>query len=147
MTTSDLLSRMYAVPSRVMNEQQQTLMQTLHLRHASLASQTIARQGFSCKGLRPISSCSTAPYLHRVYWLLRNAEGQFLSGICGSVLQWAASSNDVPDELRFCSHQRVKDRWLKLRDLAGLSADGLSIAPVDFYAYCSTPHVWCALDD
>lgn len=147
MTTSDLLSRMYAVPSRAMNAQQQRLMQLLHTRLDSPITPTTASSGRCSSGSRPISSSSIAPYLHRFYWLLKNAEGNYLSGICGSLLQWEASPNRVPSELRFCSHQRVKDRWLALRDLSGLEAEGLTIAPVDFYAHSSTPYLWCALDD
>ena len=144
MTTSDLLSSMYAVPLKAMNQQQQTLMQKLHLMPAWSTSATTA----------PIASCSNAsnttcrysidPYLHRVYWVLRNKEGLYLAAISGTVLQWVKSPNDVPTELRSCRHETVKLRWAALQNVHGLDIEGLSIQPIDFYAHRSTPHLWCA---
>ena len=147
MNTSELLSRMYAMPSRVMNQQQQTLMQKLHTTHGLSTSATIARSEPYCSGLNRISPYSIDPYLHRVYWVLRNPEGMYLAAICGNVLHWVKSPNDVPNELRSCRHETVKLRWLALQNTHGLEIEGLSIQPIDFYAHRSTPYLWCAQDD
>lgn len=147
MTTSDWLTRMYAMPSEALKQQQQTLMQKLHTIHGLPISATTAPSGRFYNASAQISRCYSDPYLHRVYWLLKNKQGAYLAAICGSVLQWQKSANSVPPEYRFCTHQRVKSYWLQLRELAALEDAGLSIAPVDFYAHRSTPHFWCACDD
>ena len=147
MTTSDLLTRMYAMPSEALNQQQQTLMQKLHTTLASPISATTARSGRCSSASAPISSCFSDPYLHRVYWLLRNRDGAYLAALCGNVMQWVQSANAVPADYRFCTHERVKSCWLQLRSSAGLQDEGLAIAPVDFYAHRNTPHLWCATDD
>lgn len=147
MTTSDLLSRMYQLPSRAMREQQQRLMRKLHTMPATTTSATTARHALSCNGSGAISNSSIAPYLHRVYWLLRNPDGHYLAALCGSTLQWVASANAVPPELRFCSHETVKKRWLQLQTVLQIDSTGIAIAPIDFYAHRNTPHLWCALDE
>jgi len=147
MSTSDLLTRMYAMPSEALNQQQQTLMQKLHTTLASPISATTARSGRCSSASAPISSSCSDPYLHRVYWLLRNRDGAYLAALCGSALQWVQSANAVPADYRFCTHERVKSCWLQLRSYAGLQDEGLAIAPVDFYAHRNTPHLWCATDD
>ncbi|MFZ9350291.1 MAG: hypothetical protein ACO242_06330 [Candidatus Fonsibacter ubiquis] len=147
MSTSDLLTRMYAMPSEVLNRQQQTLMQKLHTTLGSPTSATTAPSGHCFNGSAPISTCSSDPYLHRVYWLLRNSKGHYLAALCGTVLQWESSANAVPAEYRFCTHQRVKSYWLQIRELTALEDVGLAISPVDFYAHRHTPYLWCALDD
>jgi hypothetical protein len=147
MSTSDLLTRMYAMPSEALNRQQQMLMQKLHTTLASPISATTARSGRSSSASALISSSCSDPYLHRVYWLLRNRDGAYLAALCGNALQWVQSANAVPVECRFCTYQRVKSYWLQLREWAALEDEGLSIAPVDFYAHRSTPYLWCACDD
>ena len=147
MTTSDLLSRMYQPPLKALSVQQQMLMQKLHLMPGSRAMATTAPNVRSCNGSPPISSSCIAPYLHRVYWFLTNSKNAYLAGIEGRVLQFAASANAVPAELRFCSHERVKALWLSLRTVSELADQAIAITPVDFYAHRSTPHLWCALDD
>ena len=146
MTTSDLLSRMYAMPSRHMNQQQQTLMQKLHSMPALSTSATTALTASCSNASNTTSRYSIDPYLHRVYWVLRNKAGQYLAAVSGNVLQWVNSPNDVPNELRSCRHETVKSRWLALQNTHGLEMEGLSIQPIDFYAHRSTPHLWCASD-
>jgi len=147
MSTSDLLTRMYAMPSEALKQQQQTLMQKLHTTLGSPTSATTARSGHCSSASAPISSSCSDPYLQRVFWLLTNSKGFYLASLCGSSLQWAASANAVPEQLRFVTHQRVKAIWLQLRDLALVQDERLTISPVTFYAHRSTPMLWCALDD
>ena len=147
MNTSELLSRMYAMPSKAMNQQQRTLMQKLHTTQGLSTLATIAQSEPYCSESSKTLRYSIAPYLHRVYWVLKNREGNYLAAICGDVLHWVKSPNEVPSELRSCRHETVKMRWLALQNTHGLEIEGLSIQPVDFYAHRSTPHLWCALDD
>lgn len=147
MSTSDLLTRMYAMPSELLKQQQQTLMQKLHTTHGSAISATTARSGRCSSASAPISTSCSDPYLHRVYWLLSNSSGAYLAALRGTVLQWESSANAVPEQLRFITHQRVKSHWLQLRELTVLEDEGLAISPVDFYAHRHTPYLWCALDD
>lgn len=147
MSTSDLLTRMYAMPSEPLKQQQQMLMQKLHTTLGSPISATTAPSGPCSNASAPISPCCSDPYLHRVYWLLRNNQHLYLAAICGTLLQWERSANAVPPEHRFCSYQRVKSYWLRLREIAAVQDEALAIAPVDFYAHRHTPHLWCALDD
>lgn len=147
MTTSDWLTRMYAMPSEALKQQQQTLMRKLHTIPALPISGTTAQNGRSCNASAQTSRCYSDPYLHRVYWLLTNKQGDYLAAVCGTVLHWARSANAVPEEYRFCSHQRVKSLWLQIKDWAPLDDEGLSITPVNFYAYRNTPYIWCACDD
>ena len=147
MTTSDLLTRMYAMPSEVLNKREQTFMQKLHTTPASPISATTARSGRCSSASAQTSTSYSDPYLHRVYWLLRNSSGDYLAAICGKVLQWEKSANLVPPEYRFCTHQRVKSYWLQLREWDVLEDEGLAISPVDFYAHRNTPHLWCTTDD
>lgn len=147
MSTSDLLTRMYAMPSEVLSRREQTFMQKLHLMHALHISATTVPSESCFNASAQTSSSLSDPYLHRVYWLLTNSKGFYLSGICGSLLQWQPLADQVPAEYRFCSHQRVKRFWLQIRDSAVLDVDDLAIAPVDFYAHRNTPHLWCACND
>ena len=147
MSTSDLLTRMYAMPFEALNQQQQTLMQKLHTTPDLPISATTAPSASCSNGSAQTSSCYSDLYLHRVYWLLTNNKGAFLAGINGSFLQWEESANSVATGYRFCTHQRVKSHWLQLRELAALEDVGLAITPVDFYAHRSTPYLWCACDD
>lgn len=147
MSTSDLLTRMYAMPFALLNQRERTFMQKLHLMQGSYISATTAPSASCFSASAPISSCCSDPYLHRVYWLLTNSDGAFLAGINGSFLQWEESVDAVPPEYRFCSYQRVKRIWLQIRDITDLDVDGLAIAPVDFYAHRNTPHLWCACND
>jgi hypothetical protein len=147
MSTSDLLTRMYAMPSEALKQQQQTLMQKLHTTLGSPTSATTApsEHCFSASALT-FSSCSD-PYLQRVFWLLTNSKGSYFAGLCKSAITWADSANAVPEQLRFLTHQRVKAIWLQLRDLSVVQDELLAISPVTFYAHRSTPMLWCALDD
>jgi hypothetical protein len=147
MSTSDLLTRMYAMPLKALNRREQTFMQKLHLMQGSRTSAITARNASSSNASARISSSCSDPYLHRVYWLLRNNQGAYLAALCGTSLQWAESANAVPAEYRFCTHQRVKSYWLQLRSFIAMQDEGLAIAPVDFYAHRNTPYLWCALDD
>jgi hypothetical protein len=147
MSTSDLLTRMYAMPSKALNQQQQTLMQKLHTTLGLPSSATTVPGASSCNASAQTSGCYSDPYLHRVYWLLRNNGGAYLAAICGTVLQWTDTANDVPVSYRFCSHQRVKAFWLQIRNWPTVQDELLAIVPVDFYAYRNTPHIWCACDD
>lgn len=147
MSTSDLLTRMYAMPSKALNRQQQTLMQKLHTTLGLPISATTAPNASSCNASAQISDCYSDPYLHRVYWLLRNNGGAYLAAICGTVLQWTETANAVPADYRFCSHQRVKAFWLQIRNWPTVQDEVLAIVPVDFYAHRNTPHIWCACDD
>jgi hypothetical protein len=147
MSTSDLLTRMYAMPSKALSQQRQTLMQKLH---SMLDSPTLAITALSASysiASDPISSSCSDPYLHRVYWLLRNNQGAYLAAICGTVLHWSDSADAVPAEYRFCSYQSVKTFWLQIRNWLTVQDEGLAIAPVDFYAHRNTPHLWCACND
>lgn len=147
MNTSELLSRMYAMPSKAMNQQQQKLMRKLHTTHGSFTSATIAQSEPYCSESSKTLRYSIAPYLHRVYWALTNSEGYFLAAIRGNVLHWAKSPNQIEPELRGISHENVMSRWIALKNVHGIAIDGLAIRPVDFYAHKSTPHLWCAQDD
>lgn len=82
-----------------------------------------------------------------MYWLVTNPEGHYLAGICGTVMHWVQSANDVPAEQRYCTFMRAKSVWLRLRELPSLEEAGLSVQPVDFYAHRSSPTSWAALDD
>jgi len=123
MSTSDLLTRMYAMPSELLNQRERTFMQKLHTTLGSPTSATTA----------PSASCFSA-----------SAQ---ISSFCSDFLQWEESADAVPPEYRFCSYQRVKRIWLQIRDITGLDVNGLAIAPVDFYAHRNTPHLWCACND
>jgi len=147
MTTSDLLSRMYAMPSPPTNRHQPKHMQKLHTTHAWSTSATTALTESYCSGSNTTCRYSIDPYLHRVYWALTNSNGLYLAAICGNVLHWAKSPNDIAQELRAVSHEVAMSRWLALKNVHHLCIDGLAIRPVDFYAHKSTPHIWCALDD
>jgi hypothetical protein len=138
---------MYAMPSQALKRQQQTLMQKLHSMPGYPTTGTTALNGHSSSGSGQISRCYSDPYLHRVYWLLRNSQGLYLSAVCSTVLHWVPSPNAVPPEYRFCTHQRVKSHWLQLRELRVLEDEGLAIEPIDFYAHRQTPYLWCALDE
>jgi len=138
---------MYQPPWKVLNAQQQTLTQKLRTTLGSPTLATTAPNAFSCSGSAQISTSCSDPYLHRVYWLLRNPDGLCVIGINGTVLQFAASANAVPEQLRFCSYQAIKQRWLSLHGLGVVDVNQLTIQPVDFYAHRATPHIWCALND
>ena len=147
MTTSDLLSAMYALPSSALKAQSTKLMQKLHTSCASATTGTSAPSARSCSVSARTSSSWSDPYLHRVYWLMINSDGRFLSGISGNILQWAASADEVPPELRFTDYYAVKNRWLAIRSWVQMDDEGLAIQPVDFYAHRSTPHLWAAAND
>lgn len=147
MSTSDLLTRMYAMPSALLNRREQMFMQKLHSMPALPTSATTARNGSYFSASAQTSSSYSDPYLHRVYWLLTNSKGFYLSGISGNFLSWEKSANAVPAECRFCNYMRVKRFWLEIRSMPGVDVNGLSIKPVDFYAHRATPHLWCACDD
>ena len=147
MSTSDLLTRMYAMPSQALKRQQQTLMQKLHSMPAYPTTGTTALSGHCSSGSDQISRSCSDPYLQRVYWLLTNSKGLYLSDLCDQRITWAESANAVPEQFRFISHQRVKAIWLHLREISLVQDELLTISPVTFYAHCSTPHLWCALDD
>ena len=147
MSTSDLLTRMYAMPSQALKRQQQTLMQKLHSMPGYPTTATTALSGHCSSGSEQISRSCSDPYLQRVFWLLTNSKGSYFAGVCKNAITWADSANAVPEQLRFVTHQRVKAIWLQLRELALVQDELLAISPVTFYAHCSTPMLWCALDD
>lgn len=147
MSTSDLLTRMYAMPSELLKQQEQSFMQKPHITLGSQPSGTTAPSVRSFSASAQISRSYSDPYLQRVYWLLTNSQGFYLAGVCGTSLQWVTSANAVPEPLRFLTHQRVKSMWLRLRELTPVQDEGLAISPVNFYAHCLTPQHWCALDD
>jgi hypothetical protein len=147
MSTSDLLTRMYAMPSEALKQQQLMLMQKLHSMPGSPTSVTTARSGRYSSASAPISSSCSDPYLQRVFWLLTNSKGYYFAGLCKSAITWADSANSVPEQLRFLTHQRVKAIWLQLRELALVQDELLAISPVTFYAHKETPCLWCALDE
>lgn len=147
MSTSDLLTRMYAMPSALLNQREQTFMQKLHTTLGSLTSATTVPSASCSSASAPISSSCSDPYLHRVYWLLSSPDGLCVIGINGTLLQFAASPNAVPERLRFSSYQAIKQRWLSLLELGVVDVNQLTIKPVDFYAHRNTPHLWCACND
>jgi len=147
MSTSDLLTRMYAMPSQALKRQQQTLMQKLHSMPGYPTTATTAPNALYSSASAPISSSCSDPYLQRVFWLLTNSKDFYFAGLCNNAITWADSANAVPEQLRFVTHQRVKAIWLQLRELALVQDELLAISPVTFYAHCSTPSTWCALDD
>jgi hypothetical protein len=122
-------------------------MQMLHTTPESAPTATSALAVPSCSEFAQTSVSCIAPYLHRVCWLLINAERQFLTGISGTDLHWAASANAVPEQQRYTTFTGAKSAWLRLRELSPLQDKRLAINPVDFYAHPSTPSIWCALDD
>lgn len=147
MTTSDLLSRMYPVPSKALSDQSTRLMQMLHTMRESAPMATSAPSVSCSKGSAPISPSYSAPYLHRVCWLLSSPDGRYLRDICGTELQWATSADDVPDAQRYATFARAKSVWVRLRELSVVKDERIAINPVDFYAHPATPHYWCALHD
>ena len=147
MKTSDLHSRMYAMPLRTMNQQQQMLMQKLHSTLDLPTTATCAPNAPSCNGFGPISSSWHAPYLKRVRWLLMNSQGQYLAAIDGNQLSWVAYPNGVPEPHRYSTHQRAKSVWVQLSEVLSSQDFALAVRPVDFYAHPASPHLWCALDD
>jgi len=147
MNTSETLSRMYPLPLKAMRQQQQTLMQKLHSMPGSPTTATTAPSAFCSNGSGATSCYSIDPYLHRVYWLLSNADRHYLAALCNNTLQWVASANAVPPELRFCSHQTVKQRWIALQSVLQIRDQAITITPIDFYAHRNTPHLWSALDE
>lgn len=147
MSTSDLLTRMYQPPWKILNDQQQRLTQKLLTTLGSPTSAITAPNGSCCNASALTSTSYSDPYLHRVYWLLSSPDGLCVIGINGTVLQFAASPNAVPERLRFSSYQAIKQRWLSLLELGVVDVNQLTIKPVDFYAHRATPHIWCACDD
>jgi hypothetical protein len=147
MNTSDLHTRMYAMPSKALKRQQQMLMQRLHSMPGSQTTETIAPREHYSSASAPISSSCSDPYLQRVFWLLTNSKGFYFAGLCKNAITWVDSANAVPEEFRFVTHSRVKAIWLQLRELALVQDEFLTISPVTFYAHRSTPMLWCALDD
>lgn len=147
MTTSDLLSRMYAPPLKALSDQSTRLMQKLHTMPESVTTATSAQKGRSCTASVVTSTSCIAPYLHRVYWLLTNPDGHYLAAVCGTTLQWVADANAVPPELRFTTQYAVKHRWWALQSWLGSDKAGFTIQPVDFYAHRDTPHLWCTAHD
>jgi hypothetical protein len=147
MSTSDLLTLMYAMPSQALNRQHQRLMQKLHSMPASPTTATIAPSEPCSSASVPISSSYSDPYLQRVFWLLTSSNGHYLAGICKNGISWVASANAVPEQLRFVTHHKAKAIWLQLRELSLVQDELLAISPITFYAHRSTPMLWCALDD
>lgn len=147
MPTSDLLSRMYPVPLRAMKRQQARLTQRLRSMPASRPSETYAQDAYFSNGYGKTSASSLAPYLHRTCWLLTNHDGNYVSGIHRTQLEWVQSANAVPDRHRYSTFQRAKECWLQIRGLMPDQDESISVQPVDFYAHRSTPFIWCALDD
>lgn len=147
MTTSSLLSQLYPEPSELLKQQNTRLMQMLHTNAASRPTATSAPNARSSSKPGTRSACSLDPYLHRLYWLVTNTDGLYLSCIKGKQLRWASSANDVPSEQRYCTFSRAKSVWLRLRNIEVVDDGALAVTPVDFYAHRSTPHLWVALDD
>jgi len=147
MSTSDLLTRMYAMPSKELKRQQQMLMQKLHTTHGSPTTEATAPSVHCFNGSdQTYNSCSD-PYLQRVFWLLKNSKGFYFAELCAGRMVWVESANAVPERFRLITYNRMKTIWLQLRDLALVQDELLTISPVTFYAHCSTPTTWCALDD
>ena len=147
MSTSDLLTRMYAMPSQALNQQHQRLMQKLHSMPALPTTGTTAPREHCSSASAPISSSCSDPYLQRVFWLLTNSKQCYLAALCGTSLHWVSSANAVPEQLRFVTHHKVKAIWLRLREQSLVQDELLAISPITFYAHRSTPTLWCALDD
>lgn len=145
MKTSDLHSRMYPMPLRTMNQQQQMLMQKLRSMPDSPTTGTSAPNAPSCNASARTFSYSLDPYMPRDYWLLRNEHGQFLTGMQGTTLFWSSNPNDVPHELRHC-HEGALLLWARLREVIPEQEFAVAIRPITFYAHRSTPHLWSAAD-
>ena len=147
MITFTLLLPTSAVPLRPTRQQPAMLMQKLHLMPGSSTLATYAQNAFFCSAYVETSDSLPARYLHRVYWLLKNADGDYLADIWGNQATWVRSANDVPERHRCSSIERIKERLVLLHGVTAVQDQELAITPVDFYAHCSTPHRWCAQDD
>lgn len=147
MTTSTLLSRLYPEPSPPSSLSNTTLMQMLHSMPVSPPTATTALNALYCSRHDPCLPYWPDPYLHRVCWVLINAEGQYLADINGTTMHFVHSANEVPLEHRFCTFERAKSAWVQLRQPLLLQDHSIAIKPVDFYAHRSAPTAWCACDD
>lgn len=147
MTTSDMHSHLYRVPSSELKQQQQALTRQLRSMPSSAATAISAPSEPCCSASKPTSSFWHAPYLRREHWLLTNRQGQYLAAIDGSRLSWVAYPNAVPNRHRYSTYQRAKSVWVHLREVLPSQDFSLAVRPVDFYAHPASPDLWCALDD
>lgn len=147
MTTSALLSKLYPQPSQSSKPSSTTFMQMLHFPSESRLTETSVLSGFYFSKPDQSSVCSLDPYLHRVYWVLSNANGYYLADLQQGRPLWVRSANDVPSAHRFSTYEQIKAKWIQLRDLLLLQDCSISVQPIDFYAHRSSPTSWCACDD
>lgn len=141
MTTSDLHSRMYAMPSNVLNQQQQTLMQKLHSMPDSPITGTFAPNGRCSSGSGQTSASWLDPYITRTCYLLRNPEGRWLADVQGSTLVWTTN----PDDAQVYGYERTARQVVReLRELGFVQRDELQPISVQFYAHKARAHLWSA---
>ena len=119
----------------------------LHSTPASRLTATTAHDVPCFNKLGPSWPCSADLYLHRVYWVLMNKQGQYLAGIDGGHMQFVHHANKVPPQHRFATYERAKSVCLQLSSLLPKQDRSLAIQSVDFYASCSMPTVWSARND
>ena len=141
MTTSDLLSRMYAMPSNVLNQQQQVLMQKLHSMPDLPATGTSARRGRCSSASDQTSASWLDPYIKRTLFLLRTPDGRWLGDIQGSNLIWVNSPDDA---LVYSEHKTALEKQLLLRGMGLIAKDELEVKDVTFYAHKARAHLWSA---
>lgn len=139
MTTSDLLSRMYAMPSNVMSQQRQMLMQKLHSMPGSATTATSVPNEPCSSASAPTSASWLDPYIKRTCYLLRSADGRWLADIQGSTLIWAASPDDAQV---YCHERTARQAERELRELGLVQREQLVPTQVAFYAHKARTHVW-----
>lgn len=139
MTRSDLLSRMYQVPSSAMNQQQQMLMQKLHSMPDSPTTGTFAPNALCCNGSERTSASWLDPYITRIYYLLRSPDGRFLADIQGSTLIWTTNPDDAQV---YCYERTARQVMRELLELGCVQRDELAPVEVSFYAHKARAHLW-----
>ena len=139
MTTSDLLSRMYAMPLQHLMQEQQTLTQTLRSMPDSQTTGTSAlKEPYSIELGQTLAS-SLDPYIKRTYYLLKSNDGRWLGDVKGSVLSWV----DSPDDAQVYNCRRTAvEKHRELKAMGLIACDQVSVKDVDFYAHKSSAHIW-----
>jgi hypothetical protein len=141
MKRSELLTRLYAEPSKHLKRQSMRLTQKLHSMPASRRSETYAQRASCSSGSTETSPSSLAPYLRRERWLIENRDGQYMATDLAGALHWV----ETPEEAQlFATFSLAKASWLCICSKPALHDQGIRISSVAFYAHCSTPHLWCS---
>ena len=141
MKRSDLLTRLYAEPSKHLKQQSTRLMQKLHTMPASRPTETSAQRAYCSSGSTAISPYSLAPYLCRERWLIENGDGHYMATDSTGAIYWV----QIPEEAQvYATFSLAKASWRCICSKPSMQDRGIRISSVAFYAHRSTPHLWCA---